>query len=123
MADTSPARQIWAILAPLAALAGLAFLHYRRKGGGKYYSLWKVSKFFIGKNRQIGEIFFLVENEGKSVKKAVLAAESNIEEESISDENEELLHEGKSSKIISTKNIFCFRCWIRGSIEGSAKIT
>jgi len=67
MADTSPARQIWAILAPLAALAGLAFLHYRRKGG--------------------------VENEGKSVKKAVLAAESNIEEESISDENEELLHE------------------------------
>jgi len=67
MADTSPARQIWAILAPLAALAGLAFLHYRRKGG--------------------------VENEGKSVKKAVLVAESNIEEESISDENEELLHE------------------------------
>ena len=37
MADTSPARQIWAILAPLAALAGLAFLHYRRKGGGKSY--------------------------------------------------------------------------------------
>jgi len=67
MADTSPARQIWAILAPLAALAGLAFLHYRRKGG--------------------------VENEGKSVKKAVLAAESNIEEESISDENEELLQD------------------------------
>lgn len=95
MADTSPARQIWAILAPLAALAGLAFLHYRRKGGGKSYfhehtifedfeKTWKVK-------------YFLVENEGKSVKKAVLAAESNIEEESISDENEELLHEGESS--------------------------
>ena len=41
--------------------------------------------------------YFLVENEGKSVKKAVLAAESNIEEESISDENEELLHEGEYS--------------------------
>lgn len=67
MADTTPARQIWAILAPLAALAGLAFLHYRRKGG--------------------------VENEGKSIKKAIMAVESNIEEESISDENEELLHE------------------------------
>ena len=40
---------------------------------------------------------FLVENEGKSVKKAVLAAESNIDEESISDENEELSHEGESS--------------------------
>ena len=32
-----------------------------------------------------------------------MATESNIEEESISDENEELLHEGKSSKITPTK--------------------
>ena len=64
--------------------------------------------FCIGKNRQIGEIFFLVENEGKSVKKAVLAAESNIEEESISDENEELLHEGKPRKLFSSKITLLF---------------
>ena len=94
MADTSPARQIWAILAPLAALAGLAFLHYRRKGGGKsYFYEHDIWRFFNTQHLK----YFLVENEGKSVKKAVLAAESNIEEESISDENEELLHEGKSS--------------------------
>ena len=67
-------------------------------------------KFLSVKTDKLVKYFFLVENEGKSVKKAVLAAESNIEEESISDENEELLHEGKSSKITSTKNIFCFRC-------------
>ena len=54
------------------------------------YDIWRFFKTQYLK-------YFLVENEGKSVKKAVLAAESNIEEESISDENEELLHEGESS--------------------------
>ena len=103
MADTSPARQIWAILAPLAALAGLAFLHYRRKGGGKSYFQEEFEDFSRSR------IYFLVENEGKSVKKAVLVAESNIEEESISDENEELLHEGELS-IMSSVTSMIFRC-------------
>jgi len=41
MGETSPAK-LWAILAPLAALAGLAWLHLQRrkvKGEGTYISI------------------------------------------------------------------------------------